>query len=467
MRVLAFSLYLVSSASLKVCESESPPASGAASAAVSAEAVGATSSKLALSAPRIGGTQIAVGEHSVELLLHASGLAEAIVMDASGKVVSNGVQLSLMADARGGEKAEAKLAFSAPRGRFEGRCQAKGKGSVELVPGPIDLTLEVGGKVMTSKFSDAVLIHGPRLGGNVLVAGGYGIELFARPSGEVLAFVRDRKGVEVNGDAGLDLRAKVKAKVDSEDIALRFDGARGCFAGRAKAGAELTGGPLELSLRAQGIAAIGGLSRLALLAEASHGGELVLLDGFSAEILVKGRDISVFVLDAAGKASADANLDVKLAFGADASEVLALRWDIGCLCYRGSLAANLDVSLQPLTVSLVAGGQAFVGAAASLRALGDARLRIQGKASAGATLDARAGAVGDAKLNADLKAKAADIKADLGAIGAKAGAGVKVGVEAPKVQVQTPKVSVKQSASAGAQTGGKAKASAGFQIGTK
>jgi hypothetical protein len=173
----------------------------------------------------------------------------------------------------------------------------------------------------------------------------------------------------------------------------------------------------------------------------------------------------VFVLDANGKASAEANLQVKLAFGADATEELALRWDAGCLCYRGSLAASVDATLQPLTVSLVAGGQAFVGAAASLRAVADARLRAEGKVTADAALDASAAA--RARLNANLAAKLPEVKAKVGAAEAKVASGVKVNVQAPKVNVQAPKVNVNQSATAGTQAGGKAKASAGFSIGTK
>jgi hypothetical protein len=463
MRVLAFSLYLVSSASLRVCDDESSSATGAASAAATAQASAAARATVGASGPRIGGSQVTVGSHAVELLVHASGLAEAIVTDAAGQVVSEGVKLSLVAEAKGGEKVAGKLAFSAPRGRFEGRCRGKGKGNVELSAAPIELSLDVGGKVATATLKDAVIVHGPRFGGQMLVAGSYGVEVLARPSGEVFAFVHDRAGAEVKADAGLDIRANLTGKLGSEEIALRFDPARGCFAGHAKAGAELSSGSLELSLKAGGNAAVGRLARIALLAEATHGGAVVLLGGFSAEIVVKGPDVRLFVVDADGKASADASFDAKVAFGADASEALSLRWDAGCLCYRGSLAANVDLSLQPITVSLVAAGQTFVGAAASLRAAADARLRLQGKLAADAAVDAKAAAGADAKLSADLNAKAPEVKANLGGLGAKVASGVKVDVQAPKVNVQVPKVN----ATAGTQAGGKAKASAGFQIGTK
>jgi hypothetical protein len=212
---------------------------------------------------------------------------------------------------------------------------------------------------------------------------------------------------------------------------------------------------------------VGRLERISLMVDASHGGQIVLLDGFSAEIAVKGQEVSAFVFDAEGKASADANLGLKLGFGADFSEDLALRWDAGCLCYKGSLAANVDATLQPIRVSLVAGAQAFVGYAASLKAAADARASVHGKLTADAKLDANAAADLGAKVNADVKAKAPEVKANLGGLGAKAAAGANVNVQAPKVNVQAPKVNVNQSATAGTQAGGKAKASAGFSIGTK
>jgi hypothetical protein len=127
---------------------------------------------------------------------------------------------------------------------------------------------------------------------------------------------------------------------------------------------------------------------VSLLAEARHGGEIVLAGELAAEIAVKGKDVGVFVLDAAGKASADANLDVKVGLGADFARELALRWESPCLCYRGSLAAELDASVQPIRIAIVADGKLAMGAAASLRAVVDARARAAGKVGTDAELGA-------------------------------------------------------------------------------
>jgi hypothetical protein len=462
MRSLAISFYLLSSASLRVCESDNASAPAAASAAASANANAQLNGNAAArvnARPRIGGTTVAVGTHTVELVLHDSGHAEALVTDASDRVVSEGVKLSLVASAQGGARAEGTLEFSAPRGRFEGRCQGKGDGKLELVSGPVDIALEVAGVAASAKLSEAVIVRGPEFGGHVLVAGAHSVELLARPNGDVLAFVRDRSGAAVKGDAGLALDVKASAKgAASEDVSLKFDAPRACFFGKAKAGVELAPGPLELSLKAGADTSIGRLERMALLAEAAHGGQVVLAGELSAEIVAKGKDVSAFVFDADGKAMADAKLDVRLRVGAAAEQELALRWEPPCLCYRGSLAANLDANLQPIRISIVAGSKAFVGAAASLGALVDARARAAGKLAADAKLDANAAVAGDARANANAKLTVPEVKANVGGVASKAAA---------NINVQAPKVTVKQSADAGTQAGGKAKASAGFHIGTK
>ncbi len=82
----------LSALSLKVC-GKSEEASGSASANASAEAkataaatgTGAATAKAAAAAPRIGGSVVAVGDFSVEVAAHQSGLVEALVLDARAR----------------------------------------------------------------------------------------------------------------------------------------------------------------------------------------------------------------------------------------------------------------------------------------------------------------------------------------------------------------------------------------------
>ena len=447
MKMLALSLGIALFGSLRVCGSKDASPSGAASgsAAATAAATGEAAVKVSAAAPRIGGSVAVVGDHSVELKLHQSGFIEAALTGAASEPVTEGATLSVNAATEGGGREEAKLEFSKPHGRFHGRCKGK------LAPGRVDIGLDTKGKKATGKLDDAVVVRGPELGGNVLVAGAHSAEVFVRPSGEVLGFVRDRAGADVKGDANLDVKAKVQTSAGAtEEVSLVFDPPRGCFVGKAKA--ELAPGPVELGIAAKGAASasLGRIEKVSLLVDAKHGGEVLVAGDYSAEVVLdgKGKSVLAFVADASGKASADADLDVKVGFDADAGSSIQLKWDPKKFCYRGSLSAGADFDVKPIRIEIGAAGKAFVGAAASLRAVVDARLKAAAKVDADADLKANAKLDADAKANVKGSAKA-DVKAPT--------VNAKVSVAAPKVKVDEK---ASADAKAGAKAGGGAKASA-------
>ena len=266
MRMLALSLGIAVLGSFCGCRSkDATPAGASASAEAAATAAGSgeVSAKMSAGVPRIGGSIAAVGDHSVELKLHQSGSIEALVSNAVGELVSDGSTLSVTAATEGGGREETKLAFSKPHGRFEGRCKGK------LAPGRVDIGLDAKGKALKGELRDAVVVRGPELGGSVLVAGDHSAELFVRPGGEVFAFVRNRAGADVKGDADFDMRANVRTAAGAtENVTLVFEPPRGCFAGKAKA--ELAPGPVELEIAAKGAASanLGRLESVSLLADA-------------------------------------------------------------------------------------------------------------------------------------------------------------------------------------------------------
>jgi hypothetical protein len=457
MRSLAIPLLLFVAGSAKVCDSDDKAKAGAPSgAAAEASAQATAEAKAELAAPRIGGTVAAVGELSVELALHRSGLIEGLVSDARGKLMTEGVKLAASVQLKAGASERIELGFVPARGRFEGRAKA----GAELAPGPVDVSLEVAGKAHSGKLSVAAVLPAPRLGGHLLAAGAFSAEVLASPSGEIRALVSDSAGVDVDGSLAAKLSASLSTKAGArETIALSFDPARACFAGKAKAGVELSPGPLELTVDAKVGGGIGRLASIGLSVDASHGGQMVAVGDFAVELVAKGGAISAFVVDAAGKAHAAGDLDLKLAFGAGAGTELLLKWDAPSASYVGKVDADIDLSLQPLRVSLVAAGKAFAGGLASLSAAAKANAKLNGKLDVGAKLDADVDA--KAKLAADAKAKlAADAKAKLDQA-AKAGASVKV--TPPKVEVNANK-SASAKAGAGKAEG---KASAGFSFGTK
>jgi hypothetical protein len=446
MQKLVLSLCVALAGSLAACSKKTPATEGVAPSAAAVDtpkASAAAEGMFALKPPRIGGTVIAVGDHMVELKLFRSGLIEGLVITPSGEVVSDGA-LSVTAATEGGGKEETKLAFSKPQGRFAGRCKGK------LVPGRADVSLDAKSKAQTATVNETVVVQGPELGGDVLVAGAHSAEAFVRPSGEVFAFLRDRAGAEVKGDANLEVIATAATSADaSEEVSLAFEAPRGCFAGKAKG--KLVAGPLELRIKPKGADhTFGRIENVSVVADAKHGGEVLVAGDFSGEVVLDGKakSIAVFVLDASGKASADANLDVKVGFDADAAPAISLAWDAKKLCYMGSLSGEADFDVKPIRLEIAAAGRAFVASAASLRAVADARLKAAAKVDADADLKARA------KLDADAKA---NVKG-----------GAKANVSAPaataKVSVAAPKVNVDEKASAqakaGVKAGGDAKASA-------
>jgi hypothetical protein len=470
MRFYDISLCLLAVTSFRVCDSkESTPSEGvAAEARATASASGAVaaegSAALVAPKPRIGGSVVLVGDHAVELVLNRSGALEALVSNAEGKPVSAGAKLSVTAATSANARERVEFAFAAPRARFEG--QAKGT----LAGGPLDVSLDLGGRVASATLRESAVLRGPELGGSLLAAGDLGAEVFVRADGEVLALVRDRTGARLGADADLTVSAKVATAAGaSHDLSLAFDGARGCFAGKVGAGIALAPGPFELSVSGKAGARVGALANLALTATAAHGGEIVVVGDYAVELVVEGKELVAYVFDAWGKAYAAADLGLELELGASGEQRLKLAFHAPSLSYRAAFSGSIDAA--PIRVRLVASGKAFVGAALSLKALGKARLG--GSLAAAADL----GASADAELNAGVNVKAPAVNAKLTATGAKnanasAGANVsltapKVSVTAPKVSVTAPKVSVTNKASTGTKAGGSAKASAGFSLGTK
>jgi hypothetical protein len=308
-----------------------------------------------------------------------------------------------------------------------------------------------------------MVVKGPELGGSLVVVGEHSAELLLRTNGEIVAFVRDAAGAAVHADAGLRLSASVRTAAGaSENVALEFDAARKCFVGHVKAGVELAPGPVELSITSKAGVAIGGLSQIALRVDAAHGGEVLVVGDYSVELVAQGKELHAFVFDASGKAMSAANLDLRLDLAALVSPNVALTWDPPSASYRAALNGKLDFDAQPIKVTLVAAGHAFVGAAASLQAVVAAKIAPI-KLGADAKLDVNPKLDAKAKLAADAKLKVPDLKANLAANASKAASA------AAQVKVTPPKVTVEKSASAsvGSKAGAGAKASAGFSFGTK
>lgn len=445
-------------------------------AAATAKAEGNVAAKLQALIPRLGGSLLALGDHQLELAIHQDGLVEALLFDGSGKLVSEPATKSMTVElqAKGDTDPKVEIAWDPAQARFVGRADAK----AELVPEPVAVTANIGAKAEQGKLTDYALLSTPRYGGTVLAAGKYQTELIAHPDGQLAAFVTNAEGAAVDADAKASLEASVGA---DPAVKLAWSPAHACFLGRLDSKVKLGEAPIKLALNADGKTHIGGLGRLAVTAKAGHDGAVVMAGEFPVELTVNGEFLEARVLDASGKASADAELGLKVLAGAKADHELALAWHAPCACYRVKVDAGLRLDSSPIRLQLTQRGRLFTGAALSLQAAHDVNLGAKGKLGASAELGGKAPDL-DAKATLDPNAKAnlgaaAAVNANANA-NAKANASAKAAADAnaaakTKLDVQVPKptvsVSKSASASAGADKKGEVKAGVGasFSLGTR
>jgi hypothetical protein len=115
----------------------------------------------------LGGQIVAVGDFQTELAIHAHGYVRGLVFDASAKPVppERVSDFSLTLSAEGAASPDLKLAWDAKTKCFAGQTGA----DIELVPGDVDVRLEVDGKVQSGVLAVATLL--PALTASADVAG--------------------------------------------------------------------------------------------------------------------------------------------------------------------------------------------------------------------------------------------------------------------------------------------------------
>src|SRR6185436_12324828 len=232
------------------CGSTEQPAPTGANAEVKANAGGGEKAQ-AKALARIGGSVVVAGDYSVELLVFQRGLIEAVVAGADGKLIdgSAGAKLSVAAQGEGNAKQDIACEWAPERARFVGKAKA----GVKLVPGPVDVSLSIGGKSLSGKLSEVAVLVGPQFGGTLVAAGAYSAELRVGADGDIEAHIRDAAGVELKADAGVSAKVKLQAEGGkSALVTLAWNAPRAAFVGRAEAGLALLPGPLELSIEGKG-----------------------------------------------------------------------------------------------------------------------------------------------------------------------------------------------------------------------
>jgi hypothetical protein len=114
----------------------------------------------------LGGQIVAVGAFQTELAIHTQGHVRGLVFDASAKPVppERVSDFSLTLSAEGAARPDLKLAWDAKAKCFAGKTGA----DVALVPGDVDVRLEVDGKLQSGVLAVATLL--PALAGSAEVA---------------------------------------------------------------------------------------------------------------------------------------------------------------------------------------------------------------------------------------------------------------------------------------------------------
>jgi hypothetical protein len=298
-----------------------------------------------------------------------------------------------------------------------------------------------------------------RIGGTVIAAGDYAVEVLLQANGRLEALVMDAKGALLGSPDRVKLALGVQTKAGAQaKIDMKWDPPKARFVGEAAAGVELAPGAVDVTLDIDGKTSAGAAVMVALSAGAIHGGQVIVAGEYSVELVPQGEVVYAFAFDASGKAHAAGNLDLALELG---GKSFALTWDAPSMSYKATLDAGIELDAKPVVLKLAAGGKLALGAVASFNA--DARANID------AALYAKAKLEGDvrAKAAAALDVKTPEVSAKISRAKA-AGASAKANVRVPE---PTVKASATKSASASAGTGTGAKASAGakagFSFGTK
>lgn len=342
-------------------------------------------------------------------------------------------------DGSGKADAEGKTAVSGAAGaEVAGKTEAKANAEANAkadaeIDAEIDADVDADAKAQADADAEvaAEVVLKPQIGGTIVAAGDYNVEILAFVDGHVEAVVLDAKGELVADMSKLLLVATLAAEGEAKakvDLAWNAELAR--FVGEVEAGVQLVPGPVEVAVDVEGKASVGALAELGLAVQASHGGQVMMAGAYSLEVVAKGGAVHVYAFDVAGQAHAkgDLDLDVELDGGAK----LDLKWDPPSASYKAEVEGDLDLEAKPIVVELRAEGKVTVAAVAKFHAASavavngaiDARAEVGAPAAKGkldGSASGKASAKGGAKLEVKKSSSAkASAKTDGGGIKAKA-----------------------------------------------
>jgi len=198
-----------------------------------------------------------------------------------------------------------------------------------------------------------------RIGGTVITAGDYFVEVVPQRDGKVEALVSDASGTVVEGS---ELTVQVKGDDgESYPVRLRWDAEAGRYVGEVEANVELADGQVEVAVEKDGETSRGRADKLAVAPVPTHGGTVLVAGDYVAEVkpsmeepgkvlaYVQGPDGPL-----AGRAGANVTVEVQ---GSDGTpHELEMTWSPEAAVYVGALDGDVTVATGPMALDVAVQG---------------------------------------------------------------------------------------------------------------
>ena len=196
-----------------------------------------------------GGAIVLAGDVSAEIKAEADGNVQAYLTNAAGAQITGDAGAQLTVNLKGSDMAmhPVALRWDAAKASFVGKLE----GGVRVVPGPMELVVQMNGMSHRGRLEAIALAPAPRFGGEIVVAGDYAVEIVPKANGVVEAFVINPAG-SAAGSADLDLTLNVGAGAAAKPLVLVWDPALARYRGEVRGGLDLRAMPIEVVVDAQG-----------------------------------------------------------------------------------------------------------------------------------------------------------------------------------------------------------------------
>jgi hypothetical protein len=326
---------------------------------------------LASIASRIGGLRMVVGQFGVELRPEARGVLKAYVSNADGAAVQD-AELEVEMQGADGQPHSVTLAWDANASAYVGTMA-----DATPAPGAATVKVTANGETSEAEVASVGVAPTPVYGGHVVLVGDVAAEV--RPEADGVLYVSAKQGdAYLGADADVDLKISVATEAgQAAEVPVVWDEPSAGYVAVLPEGTTIANGNLSLVATIGGQEYSSGIADVSVAAPA-HEGDVVAVGDMNVELVPSGGGaLEAYVTGPSGDAAAGADVSIEVE-GVDTPVVLA--WDEGAGCYKGEVAADVDVSTAPLQVVVNHEGKARRGgiAVAAGRRLGVAwRSRVE------------------------------------------------------------------------------------------